>query len=126
MEEQINYKISGIKKLISKDINNYEDFLKNKDFILSVLEQIESLINQNNDKSLINHNYKIENKEENKINEFSYLNNNLNDKKTFSTEAQTNYVQNENNNISGRLKNNSPEKKFKNFCIIWSSITFQL
>ena len=110
MEEQINYKISGIKKLISKDINNYEDFLKNKDFILSVLEQIESLINQNNDKSLINHNYKIENKEENKINEFSYLNNNLNDKKTFSTEAQTNYVQNENNNISGRLNNNSPEK----------------
>ena len=68
MEEQINYKISGIKKLISKDINNYEDFLKNKDFILSVLEQIESLINQNNDKSLINHNYEIENKEENKIN----------------------------------------------------------
>ena len=34
MEEQINYKISGIKKLISKDINNYEDFLKNKDFII--------------------------------------------------------------------------------------------
>ena len=99
MEEQINYKISGIKKLISKDINYYEDFLKNKDFILSVLEQIESLINQNNDKFLINHNYEIENKDENKINEFSYLNNNLNDKKTFSTEALTNYVKNENNNI---------------------------
>ena len=110
MEEQINYKISGIKKLISKDINNYEDFLKNKDFILSVLEQIESLINQNNDKSLINHNYEIENKDENKINEFSYFNNNLNDKKTFSTEALTNYVKNENNNISGRLNNNSPKK----------------
>ena len=40
IEEQINYKICGIKKLIWKDINNYEDFLKNKDFILFVLEYI--------------------------------------------------------------------------------------
>ena len=47
MEQQILFKIQELKKLFNNNINNFEDFLKNKEFIIYIMEQIELFINQN-------------------------------------------------------------------------------
>ena len=131
MEQQILFKIQELKKLFNNNINNFEDFLKNKEFIIYIMEQIELFINQNfnnnissigsyelnkkkeynydsfdykkrdlddkyENQNTINSNNEVENKEENKISEIQYSknnNNNINiDKKTYSTDIQSNYL----------------------------------
>jgi len=69
MEQQILFKIQELKKLFNNNINNFEDFMKNKEFILYIMEQIESFINQNFNNNNIS---SIDSNELNKKKEYNY------------------------------------------------------
>ena len=153
MEQQILFKIQELKKLFNNNINNFEDFLKNKEFIIYIMEQIELFINQNfnnnissigsyelnkkkeynydsfdykkrdlddkyENQNTINSNNEVENKEENKISEIQYSknnNNNINiDKKTYSTDIQSNYLPIENKNYENLNNINNDNENEKN------------
>ena len=57
MEQQILFKIQELKKLFNNNINNFEDFLKNKEFIIYIMEQIELFINQNFNNNIYTNSY---------------------------------------------------------------------
>ena len=72
MEQQIFFKLNGLKKILNCEISNYEDFSKNKEFIIFTIEQIEDFF-----KTKFNINYDL-----NEINNNN--NNNTPNKKNYS------------------------------------------
>ena len=46
MEQQIFFKLNGLKKILNWEIKDYDDFSKNKEFIIFTIEQIEDFFKQ--------------------------------------------------------------------------------